>query len=353
MFGSLAEKLFGQSRYSRYALIISLFQAFIVTLLESLILAVHTRAVNEIPNTPKLMPVFAQGRSLTIYHVISIISQFFQLAICTDAIYHQNTIQLIALSIFIFCCFGFSCIQLYQSAGGIFDVLKQDHLPKDAIPFEIAVIVMMFGFSLCFAYLGYKLYQEFGWTIYKKIGADMEMRDRYKMYQIFIVLLKFNIFFIFGFSVQFLSLLVILNDKGEILQHIIFSLVTSIVVIVVGYWGVQSEKKILMYIFMIGCLVGEGYLIWRLVEVTQNDNNKYIGAKIWISFFLYVCLVLTLVTFIISIRCLRNFDKGLIYHFSRGTNITSQVNGGDGFIGNNRAYSLETVNRHTQRWSID
>src|SRR5204863_8467665 len=97
--------------------------------------------------------------------------------------------------------------------------------------------------------------------------------------------LKFGIFFIFGFSVQFLSLLVILDEKSEILRHIIFSLITSIVVIVVGYWGVQSEKKILMYIFMIGCFVGESYLIWRLVEVTKNDNNKYIGTKIWITFF--------------------------------------------------------------------
>jgi len=373
MFGSLAEKLFGQSYYARYALIVSLCQAFTVSILEGCVLAVHTKAVNQISLFEENMKnnqtlykdftdIYAQGRSMTIYHVLFISSQFFQLVLCIDALYHQNTIQLIALSLFIFAGLAFSAIQVYQSTFLIVDngisssvqqlILKQnDTLPKDAVPYEIVIIIVMLISSVSFAYLAYKLYQEFGWTIYKKIGANMEMRDRYKMYQIFIMLLKFDVFFFLGFSIQFLALVVILEATKEILQHIILSVLTSAGMIIVGFWGVQTERRVLMYLFKVGVCVAEGYIIWKIVDVSMNPD-KYHGTKIFVTFFLSVTLVLGIITHIISFLCLKNFDKGLKYHLSRSKSISSQA-GGDTLIENGRAYNLETVNRHTQRWSID
>ena len=98
------------------------------------------------------------------------------------------------------------------------------------------------------------------------------------------MLLKFDIFFFFGFAVQFLALVVILDDKNEILRHVILSGITSIIVIVVGFWGVQAEKKFLMYLFMVGCGIGESYLIWRLVDVARNVD-KYVRTKNILSLF--------------------------------------------------------------------
>lgn len=73
---------------------------------------------------------------------------------------------------------------VYQSTsliaddGSIQELINKvnNTLPKDAVPYEIAIIIIMVISSMSFAYLAYKLYQEFGWTIYKKIGADMAMR---------------------------------------------------------------------------------------------------------------------------------------------------------------------------------
>lgn len=41
---------------------------------------------------------------------------------------------------------------------------------------EIAQICVMFVSSMVFIFIAYKLYLEFGWQIYKKIGADLTMR---------------------------------------------------------------------------------------------------------------------------------------------------------------------------------
>lgn len=48
-------------------------------------------------------------------------------------------------------------------------------------PYEIAVLSLMVIFALAFAFIAYKLYKEFGWSIYKKIGADLAMRGEYGM----------------------------------------------------------------------------------------------------------------------------------------------------------------------------
>lgn len=41
---------------------------------------------------------------------------------------------------------------------------------------EITQICIMLLSSIVFIFLAYKLYLEFGWQIYKKIGADLAMR---------------------------------------------------------------------------------------------------------------------------------------------------------------------------------
>lgn len=43
---------------------------------------------------------------------------------------------------------------------------------------EITQICVMIVSTIIFVFLAYKLYLEFGWHIYKKIGADLAMRGK-------------------------------------------------------------------------------------------------------------------------------------------------------------------------------
>jgi hypothetical protein len=62
-------------------------------------------------------------------------------------------------------------------------------------PFLIAVPCVIAFFSIFILVITWKLFDEFGWTIYKHIGASVQMRRRYLIYQIFVALLKFDFFF--------------------------------------------------------------------------------------------------------------------------------------------------------------
>lgn len=86
---------------------------------------------------------------------------------------------------------AYSIIQFHQSST-LIDIETSDSYSKgvnQALEFlgnayhlskwaEITQICCMLICTVFFIFLAYKLYLEFGWHIYKKIGADLAMRGR-------------------------------------------------------------------------------------------------------------------------------------------------------------------------------
>jgi hypothetical protein len=115
--------------------------------------------------------------------------------------------------------------------------------------------------------LGWKIYHEFGWKVYKFLGADRNIKRMYASYQIYECLVKFDVFFWAGFSVQFIWLVLQKTDWEYYVTCVALPL--SIVLLVEGHLAAKHENKWMMGTFMSGCV---GALIYFIYKVSHDSH---------------------------------------------------------------------------------
>lgn len=130
--------------------------------------------------------------SLTIptYLSLFIFGFIYQIVLVYDALRLKNTIQVIGLCIYNVGIMVYAAIQIDQirdtvsqlNINGYINREKnlwgQIHASLIALPCLLALGTALLSF------IAWKLYDEFAWTIYKHISADLKMKRRYLTYQV-------------------------------------------------------------------------------------------------------------------------------------------------------------------------
>ncbi|KAJ3085180.1 hypothetical protein HK100_009137, partial [Physocladia obscura] len=284
-------------------IVLSLVQFVVIVVAEILVLMKHLAELSDLNAIYVIHPdwlllaneatytIIPFAEANTIYEGLFIAAQIFLLILSVDAILSSSKIQLVATTIFNLAVVGYSVDQYIQS-GNLIDQVGSIHYGflqsygfqfHRTAPYEIIVISLGILFFFLWTFVATKLYNLFGWNVFKELGADVEVR-------------------IFG-------------DEPSTNKTITIVLTPIAVVglLLVAYFSVTRESNILMTLLLIalsGCI---GFLVDRIIDIwTVTDMTKYKSCKTSLTLFSVLTLIAALATFAVAVLNFLNFGKGLM-----------------------------------------
>ncbi|KAI9837091.1 MAG: hypothetical protein M1819_000742 [Sarea resinae] len=262
----------------------------------------------------------SQARAISTYLTLFIFGFVYELLLVWDALRLKNTIQVIGLCIYNVGLLVYAAVQIDQIHDAAL-VLEDQHAATSSIwqqtrPFLVAVPCVLGLGTVLMSFIAWKLNDEFAWTIYKHISADVRMKRRYLTYQIYIALLKFDFFFFLGFTVQFV-VIVTNTTTVEFALTIAAIPVTILILVMAAYWT-RKESKPGMLVIIVLYFAALAYFLFKLVRMYKKSarEQQYLPARRSLTIFAVITVALIILTIINACICTANFNRGLKPHIT-------------------------------------
>jgi len=261
-------------------------------------------------------------RTLPCYFALFALAQLFHLILTFDALKLRNIIQVVGLLMFQGCLTIYGGIQIQQTRTALVQTPGADcaihyvtcsgpHSLWAAIrPYQIVVPIICGLVFHILVYFTWKLYNEFGWAVFRMVGADPELKDMFRYYQIMIVLLKFDYFAFTGLTMQLLIL--VLKDNSAQFGLTIAAIPIVLVLLTACGVAVGREIKWLMLFSLALMLASEAYFIYKFTRLfVPSSRHQYDSTRKTLAVFIVGSFLLLLSTFCVGVKCYLDFDKGL------------------------------------------
>lgn len=116
----------------------------------------------------------------------------------------------------------------------------------------------------------------------------------------------------FAFVAYCLQLVLVVLKKGAAERWItVAAAPVSLVLLTFAWFSVRNEIKWGMVVFIGGLFGGAGYFTYKMYKIWTGRTGAYQEVYKSLTVFTILALCLLFATFIMTIRCLMNFDIGL------------------------------------------
>ncbi|MCJ1229814.1 hypothetical protein MMC12_006484 [Toensbergia leucococca] len=260
------------------------------------------------------------SRTIPTFLTLYIFAFIYQLILVWDALRLKNTIQVIGLCIFEGPLLIYAAIQLDQIKDAVNNLGGFIHMDVWTMtrPYLVAIPCIIALFGCAMSAIAWKLYDEFAWTIYKHISADLRMKRRYLTFQIYIALLKFDFFFFLGFTIQFV--VIVVKKKDIEFSLTLAAIPVTIIILLMAWFFTIRENKAGMVAIIFLYIAALAYFLFKLVRMYQPSRERfYIPVRRSLTTFAVITVILILLTIINACMCTNNFNKGLKRHITKQT----------------------------------
>lgn len=292
-----------------------------VIILQTIVdLTVEGALVIKFSQAAKLNPSLGEpsARRLPVYFSIFGFAHVFQFILAIDAVWMRNTLQFFFLTAFNLILLIYAVVQIFEIRSTLLGVKTGTDSAIFDIPINILVIIIPFIVALAelaYVILGWSIWREFGWKVYKLLGADRRIKRLYMHYQILACIMKFDVFFWCGFSIQLIFM--VLQSTNFEYYITVAALPASLVVLLAGHLGARYESKPLMYAFMLSCTGACAYFAFKLFRIiSQRDDSSIKPVFKTLTAFAALAITFLIATFVWSCVVLSNFGTGLKAHLS-------------------------------------
>ncbi|KAE8216855.1 hypothetical protein CF327_g40 [Tilletia walkeri] len=266
-------------------------------------------------------------KTVPVYLAIFVLGMVFEFIVALDAVRLKNTIQVVGVAIFNVALTVTAALEITQ----VRDALERQDLDFGGIPcksnptglcsavdelypivqrFLIVVPILTGLAQIPLVILSYYLFKDFGWAIYRKIGADLRIRNMFMWYQVFVVWLKFDFFFGGAFTIAYL--IIVANKDDWEYPLTIAAVPAAFLILLLAAFAVRREVHFLMWVCIGGFIAGIVYFLYKLASIfVPRTANEYTTVRLTLPFFSIFATVSLMFTLINACICLYNFGKGL------------------------------------------
>eukprot|EP00698_Gefionella_okellyi_P002012 TRINITY_DN1189_c0_g1_i1.p1 TRINITY_DN1189_c0_g1~~TRINITY_DN1189_c0_g1_i1.p1 ORF type:complete len:430 (-),score=81.56 TRINITY_DN1189_c0_g1_i1:2129-3376(-) len=254
------------------------------------------------------------------YSLVAIVNVLFFLYFAFDGVLYENKFEMAA--------FGLTSILLttrvvffYATEKGDLHHLEHSVWYTPILALALAVMCATLLLQFVIAVLFLLTWRAFGWKMWKQVqSADKLLLSAFSNYQTFMSILKID----FQFAVSLLVLGGFFLFEGT--ANTSYALYLDIVVVVLsGIWAVcgwqimRREFRFAVIPFIGWFIVEPSYIVYKiatfyphtaLIDPPRYANCDYIPCATFTVYGVSAILI-RVVLFIMSVRCVRNFDMGL------------------------------------------